>query len=260
MNKKRHSHLSQPINNKTNHLKKNDRLLWLYGRHPVEAALQNPRRQAIQLLLTPGTTINTSTNFPTRVVSKAELESLLPAGAVHQGMALSCYPLQSEETDSFLKKIATKDKSVLLLLDQVTDPHNVGAMLRSAVAFHADAVFMPADGAPDETGVLAKSASGALDMIPLIKVTNLTRLMEKLKEQGFWCIGMDGNAPKATYDDTLPKKCAFVMGSEGDGLRRLTRETCDYMTKLPIDSKIDSLNVSNAAAIVLYEWNRQHHG
>ena len=239
---------------------KQEKSLWIYGRHPVESALLNPNRYKIELYLVHGVTLkNIPHTLPVRFISKAELESLLPQGAVHQGMALKCRPLNNINETQFLKRLSQKEKSVVMLLDQVTDPHNVGAVLRSAVAFRADAVIIPADGAPDETGVLAKSASGALDLIPLIKVTNLTRMMEKLKKINFWCIGMDGNAQKPAYDDKLPSKCAFIMGSEGDGLRRLTQATCDYMTKVPINPKIDRLNVSNAAAIVLYEWNRQHH-
>jgi 23S rRNA (guanosine2251-2'-O)-methyltransferase len=157
-----------------------------------------------------------------------------------------------------LKDLDESDGGVVLLLDQVTDPHNIGAILRSAAAFGALAVIVPEAGAPDETGVLAKSASGALEVVPLVRVTNLARAMDQLKELGFWCIGMDGHATNSIGDQKLPSRAAFVMGSEGDGMRRLTAENCDFVTKLPMSPAIESLNVSNAAAITLYEYRRQY--
>ena len=148
------------------------------------------------------------------------------------------------------------EKALVVILDQVSDPHNVGAILRSAAAFGAMAVIVPDANAPEETGTLAKSASGALEVIPLIRVANLSRAMEMLKKADFWCVGMDGYAKKEMGEDRLPQKCALVMGSEGEGMRRLTAENCDYMVKLPIARTVESLNVSNACTIALYEWNR----
>ena len=142
------------------------------------------------------------------------------------------------------------------MLDQVTDPHNIGAILRSAAAFEAAAVILPDANAPEESGTLAKSACGGLEIVPLIRVPNLVRAIETLKKVGFWVIGLDGSAKKTMAQDKLPAKTVFILGSEGDGLRRLTAENCDYMLKLPISDKMESLNVSNAAAIALYEFNR----
>ena len=142
-------------------------------------------------------------------------------------------------------------------MDQVTDPHNIGAILRSAAAFDAMAVVIPDAGAPEESAVLAKSACGALEIVPLIRVTNLARSMQQLKDAGFWCLGLDGYAKEYISDKKLPARTAFILGSEGDGMRRLTAENCDYTIKLPMSDKMESLNVSNAAAVALYEFYRQ---
>ncbi len=237
-----------------------EKSLFLFGNHPVSAALQNPSREIIEILLTreSGHAIPVPAHIPIRYVRKEELDELVGVDRVHQGIVARCRPLKPRSIEDVLCQADRASKAVVILLDQVTDPHNVGAILRSALAFDALAVIMPEAGAPDETGVLAKSASGALDLISLIKVPNLARAMEKLKQNGFWCIGMDGNAPKTLSEEKLPTKCAFVMGSEGTGLRQLTQKNCDYMTKLPINPIIDSLNVSVATALTLYEWNRQH--
>ena len=194
-------------------------------------------------------------NTPTQIVSKQELDSLAGAGAVHQGLALQVKPLQSESLDEVIDK--APDRAVILILDQVTDPHNIGAILRSAAAFDAIGVVIPDAGAPEESTTLAKSACGALETIPLIRVTNLVRAMQQLKDAGFWCLGLDGYAKEYIGDKKLPQRTAFVLGSEGDGMRRLTAEKCDYTIKLPISDKMESLNVSNAAAVALYEFYRQ---
>ena len=228
--------------------------VWLYGYHAVTAALQNPDRTVYRLLLSR----ETSSELPQKLIpaglnyelaGRTDFEQLLPKGAVHQGIAT----LVSSLPDFYEEDLPEKDMSVVVILDQVTDPHNVGAVLRSAAAFDADAVIITERNAPEATGVLAKSASGALELIPLITVSNLARTMQALKERGYWCVGMDGSAEKTLRDASLPNKIALVMGSEGYGLRRLTAENCDFMVKLPISSRVESLNVSNAAAIALYD-------
>ena len=228
--------------------------LWLYGYHAVTAALQNPDRTVYRLLLSketaaelPKKLIPAGLNYET--AGRTEFEPLLPKGAVHQGIAALVSPLP----DFYEDDLPEKDTSVVVILDQVTDPHNVGAVMRSAAAFDADAVIITERNAPEATGVLAKSASGALELLPLITVSNLARTMDSLKEKGYWCVGMDGAAKKTLRDAALPKKIALVMGSEGYGLRRLTAENCDFMVKLPISPRVESLNVSNAAAIALYD-------
>lgn len=228
--------------------------LWLYGYHAVAAALQNPRRKTYRLLLSK----ETARELPPRLIpqntgyeqaGRADFEQILPKGAVHQGIAAYVSPLP----DVYETDLEEKDSSVVVILDQVTDPHNVGAVLRSAAAFDADAVIVTQRNAPEASGVTAKAASGALELVPLIFASNLSRTMQTLKDRGYWCVGMDGSAKTTLRDAGLPKKIALVMGSEGYGLRRLTAQNCDFMVKLPISERMESLNVSNAAAIALYD-------
>ncbi len=239
---------------------KGEKDILLYGRHPVSLALQNPKRHIREILATKGATdgLHIPASVPVRVVGREQLDALVGRDAVHQGLVARCAPSAPVTLKEILKQLGETKPGVVMLLDQVTDPHNIGAILRSAVAFDALCVIIPEAGAPDETGVLAKSASGALELIPLIRVANLARAMDQLKEAGFWCIGMDGHAEAAIGDQKLPSRSAFVMGSEGDGMRRLTAELCDFVTKLPMNPVIESLNVSNAAAITLYEYRRQY--
>lgn len=233
--------------------------LYLYGRHPVILALQNPRRRIHEIWMTKGALegVRLPPELPVHIVMREHLDALVRKEALHQGVVAKCDPLPPYGLDTVIQASKSTDCMLVVLLDQVSDPHNIGAILRSATAFHAAAVIVPEAGAPDETGVLAKSASGALELIPLVRVPNLVRAMEALKKADFWCIGMDGYAKDIMSDQKLPDKCAIVMGSEGDGMRRLTAECCDYMTKLPMNPAIESLNVSNACAIALYEWCRQ---
>ena len=228
--------------------------VWLYGYHPVTAALKNPNREPKRLLLTKETAAELERDgsvagISPETVSRVDLDRILPKGSVHQGIA----GLFSALPDTGLEDIDYPEKAVVVILDQVTDPHNVGAVMRSAAAFNASAVVLTDRNAPEATGVLAKSASGALELVPLITVSNLTRALKTLKDIGFWCVGMDGRAPRTLRETDLPDKIALIMGSEGFGLRRLTAENCDYTVKLPISERVESLNVSNAAAIALYE-------
>jgi len=238
-------------------MKKVNGNLWLYGHHAVVAALQNPNREKIQLKMTKESVLPDKIIGKTNagIVSRQEIDSLTGQNAVHQGLALQVKPLPQKTLDEVLQKIP--DKAVILILDQVTDPHNIGAILRSAAAFDAVAVVIPDAGAPEESAVLAKSACGALEIVPLVRVTNLARAMQQLKDEGFWCLGLDGYAKEYISDKKLPARTAFVLGSEGEGMRRLTAEKCDYTIKLPMSDKMESLNVSNAAAVALYEFYRQ---
>jgi len=158
-----------------------------------------------------------------------------------------------------LERIEAQTHACIVVLDQVTDPHNVGAILRSAAAFGAVAVIAPDRGAPNESGAMAKSASGALDAIPYIRGVNLVRILEQLKEHRFWLVGLEATADVELADVDLTGRMALVVGAEGEGLRRLVGETCDHMARLPMTGATESLNVSNAAAVALYEWTRQVH-
>ena len=235
----------------------NQKELLLYGKHVVDLAIKNPRRKIKEIYITKETLaeMNLPQNLPIRPADRRLLDSMVGQGAVHQGVVAKCDPLPPVDLKEFIKTVENKDRCLIVILDQVTDPHNIGAIMRSAVAFHAAAVIMPEAGAPNETGVLAKSASGATELIPLIRVSNLARAMEMLKKAEFWCVGLDGYAKDYISDHKLPQKCVMILGAE-DGMRRLTMENCDMVVKLPMNPEIESLNVSNAAAVAMYEWNR----
>ena len=245
--------------------------LWLYGVHAALAALANPERQIERLVLTEDAGRALRPRFekiaaarardgvrpsPTpEIKSRQEIEGMIGAGAVHQGIALLARPLPDVFLDDVLD--ATEgEEAVLVVLDQVTDPQNVGAILRSAAAFGARAVIVPGRGAPRPTGALAKAASGALEYVPLVRVTNLSAALDALKARGFWCAGLDSRAPESLSEADLSGRLALVLGSEGKGLRRLVGERCDLLVRLAISDRVESLNVSAAAAIALYELAR----
>ena len=243
--------------------------MWLYGIHPVLAALANPRRRAVRVLMTPeaesslGPRLDVlAQNHPVglpkpEVLSRETIERNLPRGAVHQGVAAQVQGLDDTDIEDICRATEGQDGARVVILDQVTDPHNVGAVIRSAAAFGAAAVILPERNSPGDGGVLAKAASGALERVPLVRVVNLARALSRLKQAGFWCVGLDGDAQMAINDSDLSGKVALVLGAEGEGLRRLTREHCDLMVRIPISRGVESLNVSNAAAIVLYELARR---
>jgi 23S rRNA (guanosine2251-2'-O)-methyltransferase len=231
--------------------------VWLYGRHPVLAALANPERKIERILATKEVAERHAKEFggKAQVLSRDDLAQRLPAGAVHQGLAVLVAPLEEPQIEDLLAKCG--DQSMVLVLDQVTDPHNVGAILRSAAAFGVAGVVVTERNAPADTGVLAKSASGALEIVPLVRAVNLARTLDQLKEAGFWIYGLDerGDAPIAGLD--LAGRVCIVLGAEGEGLRRLTAEKCDRLVTIPTSQALAALNVSNAAAIAAYEWARR---
>jgi 23S rRNA (guanosine2251-2'-O)-methyltransferase len=237
--------------------------VWLYGFHACAAALANPARKILRVVATAESAarLGEYADIPPRLlgqlkpVKRGEIDSLVGDDAVHQGVAVLTRPLEHDLTD-VLERI-TEPNACIVLLDQVTDPHNAGAVLRSAAAFGAAAVVAPDRHAPDETGSMAKSASGALDKIPYIKMTNLVRALEVIKEHQFWVVGLDADAPGELADIKLSGRIALVLGAEDQGLRRLVRETCDHVARLPMPGGMESLNVSNAAAVALYEKARQ---
>jgi 23S rRNA (guanosine2251-2'-O)-methyltransferase len=232
--------------------------VWLYGRHPVLAALANPERRIERLLATKDVAERHAQEFTGRnpqILSRDELAQRLPAGAVHQGLAVLAAPLEEPVLEDVLARCG--DNALVLALDQVTDPHNVGAILRTAAAFGAAGVIVTERHAPADTGVLAKAASGALEIAPLLRAVNLARTLEQLKEAGFWLYGLDerGDAAIGTLD--LKGRVCIVLGAEGEGLRRLTSEKCDRLVTIPTQAALAALNVSNAAAVAAYEWARQ---
>ncbi|HWK43881.1 MAG TPA: 23S rRNA (guanosine(2251)-2'-O)-methyltransferase RlmB [Stellaceae bacterium] len=235
---------------------------WLYGHHPVVAALRNPARKILRVVATAevmaelGPALTTATEHAIETLPRDAITRLLPAGSVHQGLAALVRPLRPPAIEDIIDEAAGRPNSIVLVLDQVTDPHNVGAVLRSAAAFGALAVVMPERSAPDVSGVLAKAASGALEHVPLVRVVNLVRALEQLQGAGFWTVGLAGEAEKPLATLGLTGRIVLVLGSEGEGLRRLTREACDHLARLPTKGAVDSLNVSNAAAVALYELVR----
>lgn len=237
--------------------------LWLYGLHAVKAALANPRRRRHRLLLTDEAArdlqsdLSRINDLVPEISPRDAIARVVPPGAVHQGAALLSEPLADVALEDIIDQAAAAEKSVVLILDQVTDPQNVGAILRSAAAFGADAVVVPDRHAPPETGALVKAASGAVEIVPLVRVVNLARAMEDLKAAGFWCAGLDGYAPQTLAAADMSGKVALVLGAEGEGLRRLTRDHCDILVRLPISERMESLNVSAAAAVALYELARK---
>jgi len=231
---------------------------WLYGLHAVRAALVNPRRVIRRAVLTERAAEDLRSSLsrvrPEIYVPDA-MSRLLPQGAVHQGAALLCEPLPALDIAGALAQTKAEAR-IVAVLDQVTDPHNEGAILRSAAAFGIAAVVVQDRHAPPESGALAKAASGALDIVPRVTVVNIARALEELGRQGFWRIALaaDGEAP---LSQAAPQgDIALALGAEGAGLRRLVRERCDSAAFIPMTGAMDSLNVSNAAAIAFYELRR----
>lgn len=225
--------------------------LFIYGTHAVDAVVANPRRVVHRLLATRNAAGRLEASFIARgltpeIVDPTRIDDLVGRDTVHQGIAVETEPLPAQAIED------AAGLPLVLVLDQVTDPHNVGACLRSAAAFGAGALIMTDRHAPAATGVLAKAASGALEHVALISVKNLARTLETLQKQGFECIGLDGEATDALENHSHAKATALVLGAEGKGLRRLTREMCDHLCRLTTPGPIRSLNVSNAAAVALH--------
>jgi 23S rRNA (guanosine2251-2'-O)-methyltransferase len=223
----------------------------LYGWHTVAAALANPARQIRKLLLTENAARRLAeeqieTRVAPEIVRPGAIDQRLGPDAVHQGLLAEADPLPSPDIETL------EPEGIVLVLDQITDPHNVGAILRSAAAFAVKAIVTTARHSPEATGVLAKSASGALEHVPLITVQNLARGLAALKERGFLVIGLDSSGEEDFAGIALRQPLALVLGAEGKGLRQLTKETCDHIARLDLPGAIQSLNVSNAAAVALY--------
>ena len=225
----------------------------LWGRHAVEAALKNPDRVHQKLWAT-REAIDTldgelPADFPLEYAEATDLARLVAKDAPHQGLVLECAPLEDMHLDEVLNGDPARP---IVVLDQVTDPHNVGAIMRSAAAFGAAALVTQDRHAPPEGGVIGKSASGALEVLPWVRVVNLARALEQIAEAGYWRIGLTGTAD-ATLGETLAAgPIALVLGAEGEGMRQNIESHCDVLAKLPIGEQIESLNVSNAGAIALY--------
>jgi 23S rRNA (guanosine2251-2'-O)-methyltransferase len=233
---------------------------WLYGLHAVAAALANPQRRLHRAVLTARAAESLGEKLLSRVrVEPADTEAisrLLPQGAVHQGAALAVDPLPRRNLEELLQSGTGGKRRIVLILDQLSDPHNVGAILRTAAAFGAVAVVVQDRHAPPQSGALAKAASGALETVPYVEVVNIARTLDQLAEAGFWRVALAGDGQEPLADAVSKGDIALVLGSEGEGIRRLVREHCDTAALIPIEAAVESLNVSNAAAIALYEIRR----
>ena len=235
----------------------------LFGTHAVTEAYLNEERYIETLLLTPQAadsfedTMNAAKNKGLKrpapqIIDKDKLEKLLPRGVVHQGIAMRARDLQETFLQDFIVRSENQENTLLVMLDQVTDPHNVGAILRSACAFGADGIIMQRKHAPDLDGVLAKTACGAVEHVPVAFETNLSRALEELKENGFFAYGLDERGEQEISEINGSGKTILVLGAEGPGLRRLVSENCDALVRLPMYGPMPSINVSNAAAVALY--------
>ncbi|TNE30582.1 MAG: 23S rRNA (guanosine(2251)-2'-O)-methyltransferase RlmB [Alphaproteobacteria bacterium] len=249
----------------------------LFGVHAVREAVLNPQRrvqgiyvtEAGKKLLAPALEKAQKAGMKRpelQIIDKIALEKMLPEHAVHQGMALQVQPLQIPSLEDFCADLPQSDghirENIMVILDQVTDPHNIGAILRSAAAFGAKALIVQDRHTPEITGTLAKSASGAVEHVPILREVNLARSIALLQKHGILCAGFDERGAMTLAELTADKNLssyagiALVMGAEGDGMRRLTAESCDVLVRLPSKGAIQSLNVSNAAAVALYELVR----
>ena len=224
----------------------------LWGRHAVAAALDNPRRSVVKAWATRDAAefMQFPKDVAVTLADVADLGRLVPNDAPHQGVVVEVEPLEEVWLDEIIA--GAPDQAVLLVLDQVTDPHNVGAILRSTAAFGAIGIVTQDRHSPPESGALAKAASGALETVKWVRAVNLARALEEIAEAGFWRIGLTGDADTELKDALGPKRVALVLGAEGPGLRPNTREHCDALARLPITDAVESLNVSNAAAVALY--------
>ena len=233
---------------------------WLWGWHAVEAALDNPDRPEPQRLLATADRARTIAarwrNTTPEVVEAGEISRLLPPAAVHQGIALRTPALEGVTLDDIMGAFGEKPSGLIVVLDQVTDPQNVGAILRSAAAFGAKGVVIQDRHAPLLGGALAKAAAGALDKVAVVRAVNLSRALETLGENGWASIGLDGAAKTPLKNAVNHDAIVIVMGSEGEGLRRLVSEHCDELARIDMPGGFESLNVASAAAIAFYEATR----
>ncbi len=236
----------------------------LYGKHPVSQAIANPNRVFYQIFATAEVAPEIKSLMAKekrdvsllKIVERKEFDKLLPKEAVHQGVAAWVEPLESVALEDVIARCEKIENARILILDQVTDPQNVGAIIRSCAAFGAVALVVQDKNSPQESGAMVKASAGTIEFLPICRVINLSRAIDALKKAGFWCVGLDGYAEVTLDKVNKSGKIALIMGSEGKGMRRLVEENCDQTVKLVLDPKVESLNVSTAAAIALYEFSK----
>lgn len=233
---------------------------WLYGWHVVKKALENPQRRSIELAFLPTREKEVTAFYKTLPqslqltrVDRHFFRKIFSENSPHQGVALRCSRLPEQAFEDFLYGLS--GKTVILVLDNVEDPRNIGAVLRSAAAFGACALMLAGNKMPRESAVMAKAASGALEQVPIVRPVNLARALDQLKQAGFWCIAFDERGESLLHKMEFSEKTALVFGGEGKGLRRLTVEKCDIIARIDMENALN-LNISNAAAIALYACYR----
>lgn len=261
MNNKKQSH---PSSRRADSRQRNHEPIWLYGRHAVAAAMANKARHIHKImatlnankwlldhgLLQPG-------GWQPEAKKPEDIDRLLPKGAIHQGLAAQVNPLPDLTLEQACQN-TDQDWRPVIILDQITDPQNIGAIFRSAAAFNARALIVQDRRTPPLSGALAKAAAGAIELVPCIRVVNIARALTALQQFGYHTVGLAGGADTLLSQISMDKPIALVMGAEGSGLRQLVSETCDQLVKIPIAAQMESLNVSNAAAISLYELSRPY--
>ena len=247
---------------------------WLYGVHACLAALANPERDVRRIVVASDAADDlelpvveaANAAFEACEVPRPQIEwrdrrdihDLLPREAVHQGIAVEAMPLPYPVIEDIIEASEGMASASVVILDQATDPRNIGAVMRTAAAFGALGVIVQDKHAPDITASMAKAASGAIERLPYVKVTNISRAMEQLKAAEFWCVGFDGHTDDTLNAKHLKGRNVLVLGAEGAGLRRMTRENCDLVVKIPMTDAVESLNLSNAAAIALYQFQQSN--
>tara|TARA_Y100000588_G_scaffold230622_1_gene244351 strand:+ start:434 stop:1318 length:885 start_codon:yes stop_codon:yes gene_type:complete len=249
-----------------------DNPLLLWGKHTVLAAILNPERIIHKIYCSPKNhtdiskaidrrlTLTPQARIEIEVLQPLQLSFLVPESSVHQGSVAVVQEIKSTSLQDFLRKNKAISTLLVIILDQVTDPHNIGTVVRSAAAFSADAVIVHDRRTPKVDGVIAKAASGAIERLPLLRVTNIARSMRELKKHDFWCSGLTDDATTTIGEAYLDKRVALVLGAEGAGLRQLTRRCCDELIRLPTSADFTTLNISNAASVALYETHRRRTG
>jgi len=261
-------------NRSLNSVQSSVRGIWIFGKHPTFTILASQRREIYQILVTPSAASELD-NFLqksgirglrsfVKLVDREKIESLIGRNQIHQGFAINCSLLPTQNQSELLLEIEGLIDSgpeseitlpTLLLLDQVTDPHNIGAIIRSAASFGVKKIIFSEHNSPKENATIVKSSAGTIEFVDLVTVTNFNNLMEKLKKLGYWCVGLDGAGTTSIKDVKSYKNIALVIGSE-DGMRELVKKNCDLLAKIEINKQVESLNASVAAAITLYELSK----
>ena len=238
-------------------------IFWVYGYHATVAALRNINRRKNELLLTTDAQkkiiqekdLNILSEIKQKILTRVEIDNLVGKNINHQGICLSVEKIQKKTIKEFISE-QDENNSTLVLLDQLEDSQNVGAIFRSALAFNINGIILTENQSVNENGFIAKSACGGLDKVPFTYISNLSSAIKTLKENGYWVYGLDGKAKKLISEIDFPKKTVLVLGSESDGMRKITASFCDELVKIKISDELESLNVSNTAAVAFYHLSR----